>query len=161
MSQTIFCPSCGKGLPTNLSFCPACATPLPKVAPEEAPTQRDLRTPQTDFPPPHRWMETQEAPPRPVTPLPTNPPVYQPPAAQPKLFPCPDCGRMISRMAAFCPQCGSNLQAAHAQRQGIHMTGQPLPPTGAGSFSQRSANEKLLVILLAVIAACVILGFFC
>jgi hypothetical protein len=112
-------------------------------------------------------METQESPPRPVTPLAPpppayQPPVYQPPTAQSRLFPCPDCGRMISRMAAFCPQCGSGLRAAPPQPHGIHATH---PPQAAAattlSFSQRSPGEQLLIIVLAVIAACVILAFFC
>lgn len=158
MSQSIFCPGCGKGLPSHAAFCPACGNAVPRLSPDQAPTERDLSTPQVGPLPPHRWMETQESP-RPVMPLPPNPPPYQPPAAQPKLFPCPDCGRMISRMAAFCPQCGSGMQAIHAQRPGFQAT----PPASAGStsFSQRSAGEQLLIILLAVIAACVILGFFC
>ncbi len=28
----------------------------------------------------------------------------------PNLYPCPDCGRMVSRSATTCPQCGRPLQ---------------------------------------------------
>ena len=30
-------------------------------------------------------------------------------AANPNLFPCPDCGRMVSQQAPACPQCGRPL----------------------------------------------------
>lgn len=30
-------------------------------------------------------------------------------SANPNLFPCPDCGRHVSRLAAFCPNCGRPL----------------------------------------------------
>ncbi len=29
--------------------------------------------------------------------------------ANPNLFPCPDCGRQVSRMATSCPNCGRPL----------------------------------------------------
>jgi predicted RNA-binding Zn-ribbon protein involved in translation (DUF1610 family) len=31
-------------------------------------------------------------------------------AVYPNLLPCPDCGRVISRMAESCPQCGRYIQ---------------------------------------------------
>jgi len=31
------------------------------------------------------------------------------PAANPNLYPCPDCGRFVSRQAPNCPQCGRTL----------------------------------------------------
>jgi hypothetical protein len=30
-------------------------------------------------------------------------------SANPNLFPCPDCGRYVSRLAASCPNCGRPL----------------------------------------------------
>ena len=39
----------------------------------------------------------------------TTPPAVPPGAS---LFPCPDCGRQVSRLATTCPQCGRPL--AHA-----------------------------------------------
>lgn len=30
-------------------------------------------------------------------------------SANPNLFPCPDCGRHVSRLAASCPNCGRPL----------------------------------------------------
>ena len=30
-------------------------------------------------------------------------------ADNPNLYPCPDCGRMVSRQAPACPQCGKPL----------------------------------------------------
>ena len=158
MSQSIFCPNCGKGVASHAIFCTNCGNAVPKLSSVEAPTERDLSSPpQTNFRPPHRWMDGQQESPRPVTPLTPNPPPYQPPVAQSKLFPCPDCGRMISRTAAFCPQCGSNMQAFHAHQTGFQAT----TPAPSRSFSQRSSGEQLLIILLAIIAACIILGFFC
>jgi len=32
-----------------------------------------------------------------------------PPSSNPKLAPCPDCGRHVSRLAQSCPQCGRPL----------------------------------------------------
>lgn len=31
------------------------------------------------------------------------------PMDNPNLYPCPDCGRMVSRQAPTCPQCGRPL----------------------------------------------------
>jgi hypothetical protein len=36
--------------------------------------------------------------------------VFRPKAGE-NLYPCPDCGRMVSRQAVTCPKCGSPLQA--------------------------------------------------
>lgn len=165
MSPTIFCPGCGEGLPPHLTHCPACATALPKISPETSSPDDATAPLQQEFRPPHRWMETQE-PPRPVVPLAPTLPLYQPPARQqqmqPSPPPCPGCGRAIPYGASFCPQCGRNLQAARATPQGFQPTQQAFaPPAATRSFSQRSTGEQLLIIILAVIAACVILGFFC
>jgi hypothetical protein len=35
--------------------------------------------------------------------------VFRPKAGS-NLYPCPSCGRLVSRLAASCPQCGSPLQ---------------------------------------------------
>lgn len=157
----IFCPGCGEGLASHLTHCPACATALPKISPETSSPDDATAPLQQNFRPPHRWMETQETP-RPVVPLALNPPPYQPPARQPQFSPCPGCGRTIPNTASFCPQCGRNLQAAHATPHGFQPTQQAFaPPAPSLSFSQRSAGEQLLIILLAVIAACIILTFFC
>jgi hypothetical protein len=32
------------------------------------------------------------------------------PPNRPNLYPCANCGRMVSRLAPTCPQCGSSLQ---------------------------------------------------
>ena len=32
------------------------------------------------------------------------------PKIMPNLTPCPDCGRMVSRLAKTCPQCGRPFQ---------------------------------------------------
>jgi hypothetical protein len=32
------------------------------------------------------------------------------PPPNPDLYPCPDCGRLVSRQAPACPQCGKPLQ---------------------------------------------------
>ncbi len=38
--------------------------------------------------------------------------------ANPNLFPCPDCGRQVSRLAKSCPNCGRPL-ASEGQAGGV------------------------------------------
>jgi hypothetical protein len=62
---------------------------------------------------------------------------------------------------SFCPQCGRNLQQSAQQlpqQNAPQPFGTPPPLPGPGA---RNKNEQMLIILLAVIAACIILGFFC
>jgi len=44
----------------------------------------------------------------------TTPPPLPPGAS---LFPCPDCGRNVSRLATTCPQCGRPLTPARIGAQ--------------------------------------------
>ena len=47
----------------------------------------------------------------PAPPLgPPPPPIVPTVVENPKLKPCPDCGRMVSRLAPSCPQCGRPLE---------------------------------------------------
>lgn len=153
MSPNLFCPGCGHGLPAGVAFCPACGNAVPGGAPRYEPNQAQ----------PYRWMETP-APPRPVVPLETAPPAYSPPTVRQDHFPCPGCGMAVSRAASFCPQCGRGLTPQNAP------TARDLPPPQQAafaqpaptlSFAQRSPGEQLLIVILALIAACVILAFFC
>lgn len=166
MSPNLFCPGCGHDLPAGVAFCPACGNAVPAKAPHPpAHEQETIR----DFGQPYRWMETPPAPPRPVVPQPTAPPppVYQPPAYQPPTvqqnhFPCPGCGQTVVRGASFCPQCGRNQQTPYAAAQSFQPQPAAFAQTNAATgFSQRSASEQLLMIVLAIIAASIILAFFC
>jgi hypothetical protein len=49
----------------------------------------------------------------PSRPIITAPPVAQP-GSNPNLTPCPDCGRMLSKLAPSCPQCGRPTKPANA-----------------------------------------------
>lgn len=168
MSPNLFCPGCGHGLPAGVAFCPACGNPAPAPAPQQTRTQEtpDQDVTIRDLGQPYRWMETPSAPPRPVVPLqtapPPPPPAYQPPTVrQNHIHPCPGCGQLVSRAAAFCPQCGRNLHAPHAAAAHAPPPAAALASQSALSFSQRSAVEQLLIVVLAILAACIILMFFC
>lgn len=163
MPQTIFCPGCGEGVSTGTSACPACGTFLPPSAPEPPAREGGPGGPTVADRSPHGWMDTAQPPPRPVTPIPSAmPPPYQPPTVRPSTFACPGCGRVIPVGVAFCPQCGRNVQQSAQQFPPRQNAPQQFdtPPNVLGTGG-RSKNDQLLVILLAVIAACVILGFFC
>ena len=102
--------------------------------------------------------------PRPVVPLRPQAPPYQPPVAPAAPRTCPGCGFTPPPVAVFCPQCGRALRVAQgvAPPQTSYAPGVPAgTPAATLSFSQRSAGEQLLIIVLAVIAACFILAFFC
>jgi len=162
MPQTIFCPGCGEGVSTGVAACPACGTFLPQPAPAPPVHEGGAGAPGAADHSPHGWMESPQ-PPRPVTPIPSAiPPPYAPPAVRPSSFACPGCGRVTPAGVAFCPQCGRNLQQSAQQfppRQNVPQ-GFAAPPHLPGPGG-RSKNDQMLIILLAVIAACVILGFFC
>lgn len=162
MPQTIFCPGCGEGVATGVTACPACGTFLPQPAPEPPPDGGESGGTTVAGRSPYSWMESAQ-PPRPVTPIPpATPPAYQPPAARPSSFACPGCGRPTPAGAAFCPQCGRNLQPTAQQFPPQQVAPPPFgampPPPGPAG---RSKNDQMLIILLAVLAACIILGFFC
>lgn len=73
-------------------------------------------------PPTHSWM-ADSTPPQPVAPLVSNP----------KLFPCPDCGRSCSKSAPACPQCGRPF----AQRNAPYAP----PPAQAQAMSPHPAQQ--------------------
>lgn len=164
MSPNLFCPGCGQGLPAGVAFCPGCGNAVPQTQPRYGAERSDSEPTIRDAPQPYSWMETP-ATPRPVVPLQSSPPppAYQPPAARLGLVACPGCGVSVSRSAAFCPQCGRPQQNHYAAAPGFQ---RPQPqafaqPAATLSYGQRSPGEQLLIIILAVIAASVILAFFC
>lgn len=159
MPPSLFCPGCGEGVSAEMSFCPSCSTALPKRAPDYPSPQTDAAQATGQYGTPYGWMESGE-PPRPVVPLRPQVPAYQPPVAQAVHSNCPGCGFTPPPVALFCPQCGRGLRAAPPQGfyapQAFAAT-----PAATLSFAQRSVGEQLLIIILAVVAACVILAFFC
>jgi predicted amidophosphoribosyltransferase len=155
MPRTVFCPGCGKELLSHLNICPICATPLPPAEPQpEQPPRAE------DYQSPYGWMSANETP-KPVTRTPATPDYVPPTVAAQSLFPCPSCGKTITRANAFCPQCGRPLQALEQQSPNYQTPLQPVyypvvpPPAG------RTKGEYALIIIIALLAAMIILAKFC
>jgi len=89
------CPSCGHRVAPSAKGCPQCGRPF-----GEGDALPGL--PASPRAPP---------PTEPAVPSSVGPAVATPidPRANPKLIPCPDCGRHVSRLAPSCPQCGRPL----------------------------------------------------
>lgn len=85
-----------------------CPTQFPSAT---SPLSRANRGPPAEATlPVDRWLNSVHGASPPVTPvsvMPSPPPID--PATNPRLFPCPDCGRYVSRLASSCPQCGRPL----------------------------------------------------
>ncbi|HEX5708644.1 MAG TPA: hypothetical protein VFX96_15175 [Pyrinomonadaceae bacterium] len=174
MPRTVICSGCGRELLSSLVICPECATPVPKPSPEEQRPgdKRPFATPQDEgHRQPYRWMGSAELPQQPTPQQAPQPPPYQPPARpvappppQPQQptqnFFCPGCGRGLPQLAAFCPQCGRPLQASQMQPQPVGF--QPVRPfTPLPAPQQRSSGEQAVIAIIAIVAAIVILMFFC
>jgi hypothetical protein len=86
------CPSCGHRVAPSAQSCPRCGRPFGR---------RDAPPGLLVAPPPAELMSPPPARPKAATPV--------DPSATPKLIPCPDCGRYVSRFAPSCPQCGRPL----------------------------------------------------
>ena len=134
------CPRCGAASRSDGSFCESCGTHLaaPQVEVNE-----------------HRWM-SPEAPPA----NDPRPPAQVVPIPQSNnLFPCPDCGHMVSRLAFACPRCGRPFRAVQVQRPAPQPL-RPAPiPVNVVQTKQRSGCELIAIIVIAILAAVIILMF--
>lgn len=171
MPRTVICPGCGRELLSTLVICPECSTPVPQEA-RAAETLRDERPyappDERGYRQPYRWMNSAELPAQPASkPQAAPPPPYQPPARpvvqteEPtqNLF-CAGCGRGLPQLAAFCPQCGRPVQSSQPQPQPAQVF-QPARPFNPLPAQKRTPGEQTTIALIAVIAAIIILMFFC
>ncbi len=176
MPRTVICSGCGRELLSTLVICPECATPVPKQA-RAGETRKDERPfapppKEEGYRQPYRWMGSAELPSQtpPKQPTAPQPPPYQPPARPPAQQPqqqaqnffCPGCGRGLPQLAAFCPQCGRPLQASQQppQPQQVFQPARPFVPLPA-PVQKRTAGEQAVITIVAIVAAIVILMFFC
>ena len=88
--------------------------------------------------------------------------------AEPRLQPCPDCGKMVSRRASQCPHCGCPVAEASHRSAAPGPTGHPAygvgvslsgdTPTAPASDEGRRKSRQKKLLVIGSVAAVVVAG---